>query len=109
MADILTPDPPNVPMAGARPYWLPDTKGWLAAGIVLLIMVIVMVLLLRPITMDERVSNLLSMVLGVLLACFKDVYGFNFNSTQASEDKNKTIAQLGGALATSTPTTETKP
>lgn len=109
MADILTPDPPNVPLSGARPYWMPDTKGWLACGIVLLVMVIVLVLLLRPVTMDERISNLLSAILGVLLACFKDVFAYFFNSTQASEDKNRTIAQLGASLATSTPVPSTEP
>lgn len=102
-APIITPDPPNPPTVGARPYWLPDTRGFLAGGIVVLIFVIVMTLLWHPAPLTEQQSALLYTVLGILLGCFKDVYGFSFNSTQASEDKSKTIAGMGASLANSVP------
>ena len=102
-ASIITQDPPNVPTVGARPYWLPDTRGFLAASIVFLIFVIVMTLMWHPVPLTEQQSALLYTVLGILLGCFKDVYGFSFNSTQAGEDKNKTIASMGASLANSVP------
>lgn len=100
---IITPDPPRAPTVGARPYWMPDTRGFLAGGIWLMIAGIVFFLLLRPVQMDERVSNLLSTILGILIGCFKDVYSFSFNSTQSDQDKNKTIADANVALAGSVP------
>ena len=104
MADeIITPDPLNVPTVGARPFWLPDTRGFLAVSIVVMMFIIVLTLMWHPISMDERVSNLLSGILGILIATFKDVYSFSFNSTQASEDKSKTIASLGDTLGKSVP------
>jgi len=101
--EILTPNPPQAPTSGARPYWLPDTRGFLAFGIWLMITVVVIVLLIRPPQLDEKASSLLYTILGILIGCFKDVYGFSFNSTQASEDKNRTIDKLGTSLATSVP------
>lgn len=96
------------PEAGPQPpYWFPTPRSFLTVAIVLLIMSIVWMLMLRPPQLDERISNLLSGILGILIGCFKDVYSFNFNSTQASEDKNKTISDQSRALAVSTPAPST--
>lgn len=102
-ADIITPDPPNAPTVGARPFWLPDTRGFLAGAIVILIFFIVLTLMWHPMTMEERIFNLFYLVLGILISTFKDVYNFSFSSTQAGEDKTKAIASLGASLANSVP------
>lgn len=102
MSDTVTVTDIDQP-AAPQPYWYPTIRGFLTASIVFLIMAIVFILMLRPPQVDERISNLLSGILGILIGCFKDVYSFNFNSTQASEDKNKTISDQSKALATSTP------
>ncbi len=104
-SEIITPNPPNVPMAGARPYWFPDTRGFLSAAIVMLVFIISLVVIMKPLNIDDRGYQLLTMILGIIIATFKDVYSFSFNSTQQSEDKTKTIEKLGTALGTSVPTT----
>lgn len=85
------------------PFWWPGIRGFLSGAIVLLIVSITLVLLARPPQLDERTSNVLAMILGVLLGCFKDVYNYNFSSTQASQEKDRTIAEQGKALAGSAP------
>lgn len=101
--DIIAVDSPRAPVTGARPYWIPDVKGWLAFAVVVLVGFMLTMLMLRPLAIDERVSNLLSMLIGLLVGCFKDVFSYYFSSTQGSQDKDKTIAQQSASLAVSQP------
>lgn len=100
--------------ARSLPQWLPDTQGFLAIAIVLVVAFVVVVLLVHPPSMDEQTRNILMLILGILLGCFKDVYQFNFGSSSGSkmlasvvaksnESRDATIATLGTNLAASAP------
>lgn len=82
-----------------KPFWWPDTQGFLSVAIILLISVIVLILLLRPIQMDESVRGVLMTVIGVLVAALKDVYSFFFGSSKGSSAKDETIAAISTAVA----------
>ncbi len=75
-------------MEKQKPYWLPDTQGFLAVAIIGLIAVIVLILLTKPPSIDERIVGVLMTVIGVLIACLKDVYSFFFGSSKGSEKKD---------------------
>jgi hypothetical protein len=88
-----------------RPFWLPDTQGFLAVAIIFLIAVVVLILLTRPPAIDERTSGVLMTIVGVLIACLKDVYSFFFGSSKGSQDKSETISKI---TVPPTPTTTTQ-
>lgn len=81
-----------------RPFWLPDTQGFLAVAIIFLIASIVLILLTAPPVIDERTSGVLMTIVGVLIACLKDVYSFFFGSSKGSDNKtdiqNKIVERL---------------
>lgn len=89
-----------------KPFWMPDTQGFLAIAIILLIAVIVVLLMVKPITLDDKVSGMLTMLIGVLVACLKDVYAFFFGSSKGSEKKDDAL--ISGAVAAA-PTTPVAP
>lgn len=91
-------------MNTTKPYWLPDTQGFLAVAIIGVVSLIVLILLLHPTTMDERTSGVLMTVVGVLIACLKDVYSFFFGSSKGSEKKDD--AMIAGALTPSPTSTQ---
>lgn len=74
-----------------RPFWLPDTQGFLAIAIILLIACIVLMLLMKPISIDERTAGVLMVVIGVLTGCLKDVYSFFFGSSKGSKEKDDVL------------------
>lgn len=83
--------------APRRPLWLPDTQGFLAIAIILLIACIVLMLLMKPITIDERTAGVLMVVIGVLTGCLKDVYSFFFGSSKGSSEKTEALAKAAVA------------
>lgn len=98
------------------PFWMPDTQGFLAIAIVVLMTVITIILLVHPPAVDEKTAQLLSIILGILIGCFKDVYNFFFSSSSGSKEKDKvaadmqvkgaeTLATAVAAVAASTPAT----
>lgn len=95
----------GLPLRRARPFWLPDTQGFLALAIIAVIATVVFMLLMKPPALDERAAGMLMTVVGVLIACLKDVYAFFFGSSAGSRSKDTTIANQGAALAVSTPPT----
>lgn len=74
-----------------RPFWLPDTQGFLAIGIVGLVGSVLILLLLHPIVLDDKTTSLLQVMLGILLGSFKDVYSFFFGSSKGSEKKDDAL------------------
>jgi hypothetical protein len=72
------------------PY-LPDTQGFLAIAIIALIGIIIVLLMMHPITLDDKISGMLTMLIGVLTACLKDVYSYFFGSSKGSTLKDETI------------------
>src|SRR6476620_4914431 len=83
-----------------RPFWLPDTQGFLAVAIIFLIAVVVLILLTRPPAIDERTSGVLMTIVGVLIACLKDVYSFFFGSSKGSDSKTETQNKIMEKLTT---------
>lgn len=86
----------------SRPFWLPDTQGFLSVAIITLISVITLILLTKPPTIDERTSGVLMTVVGVLIACLKDVYQYFFGSSKGSEKKDD--AMIASAIGPPTGT-----
>lgn len=77
-----------------KPWFVPDTQGFLAIAIIALMFTIVVILLLAPPQIDERTSGVLMTIVGVLIACLKDVYSFFFGSSKGSIDKDKTLTEI---------------
>lgn len=82
-----------------RPYWLPDTQGFLAIAIISLMGIVVLILLNAAPKFDDKTAGVLMTVLGVLTACLKDVYSFFFGSSQSSKTKDDTQAKVAEKLA----------
>lgn len=77
-----------------KPWFWPDTQGFLAITIVALIGSIVYILLLHPVKIDDKIQGMLMAVIGVLVACLKDVYSFFFGSSKGSAAKDDTISKM---------------
>ncbi len=96
------------------PYWWPDVNAmmqlFLAGAIVLIVSFILYQLLTGRVSLDQAQNNLLMILFGVVLACFKDVYAYTFGSsagqkrqgeliTKSMETKDKIIADNVTATA----------
>ncbi len=77
-----------------KPFWMPDTQGFLAIAIMVLIATVVLILLTKPPQIDERTSGVLMTIVGVLIACMKDVYAFFFGSSKGSKEKDDVMAKI---------------
>lgn len=88
-------------MKSDKPFWMPDTQGFLAIAILTLVGTVVLLLLLHPVTLDDKVAAVLNVALGVLLGNLKDVYSFFFGSSKGSEKKDDAI--LSGAVTPAQP------
>lgn len=77
-----------------RPFWIPDTQGALAIAIIGLVGLIVLLLLLHPITLDDKTTSVLTVVIGVLVSSLKDVYSYYFGSSKGSTAKDDTINRI---------------
>ena len=90
-----------------KPWFWPDTQGFLAIAIITVMAAVIFVMLFHPTTMDDRSQGVLMTILGVLVGALKDVYGFYFNSSSASRVKDDTIKALAATVPTGTTTTTT--
>lgn len=90
-------------MEPKRPAWLPDTQGFLAIAIITLVAAIVLLLLIKPPTIDERTSGVLMTLVGVLIACLKDVYQYFFGSSKGSDSKTETQNKIVEKLTSTDP------
>lgn len=83
-----------------KPFWVPDTQGFLAIAIIGLVGFVVCLLLYKPVAVENK--DILNIALGVLLGSLKDVYSFFFGSSKGSEKKDDAL--ISGAVSpTSTP------
>lgn len=80
-----------------KPWYWPDTQGFLAVAIISIISVIVLVLLLCTVKMTDTVQGVLMTMIGVLTGCLKDVFGFYFSSSSGSKTKDDTIKSMAVA------------
>lgn len=96
--DINGDQTPAVP----RPYWLPNTQGFLAIAIIGVVSALAFILIGSSIKFDDKVAGAFMTLLGVLTACLKDVYSFFFGSSRGSEKKDDALIS-GQVSPTSTP------
>ena len=94
-------------MGKDKPFWMPDTQGFLAIAILTLVGSVVLLLLLRPIQLDDKVAAVLNVALGVLLGNLKDVYSFFFGSSKGSEKKDDALISSAVAAPVILPTEPT--
>lgn len=78
-------------MNSTKPFWLPDTQGFLAIAIITLIGGIVFVMLFHHTDMDQLSQGVLMTMIGVLVGALKDVYSYYFSSSVSSKAKDATI------------------
>lgn len=81
-----------------KPWFWPDTQGFLAVAIITIMSVIVLILLLHPLQITDTVNGVLMTIIGVLVGSLKDVFAFYFNSTAASKAKDLTIQTMATAV-----------
>lgn len=89
-------------MESKKPFWMPDTQGFLAVAIISLMTAVILILLLKDYqNLNEKVYGALLTLLGVLAACFKDVFSFFFGSSKGSEKKDD--AMIASAIVAAPP------
>ena len=94
-------------MNSPKPWFWPDTQGFLAIAIITVMSSVIFVMLFHQTTMDDRSQGVLMTILGVLVGALKDVYGFYFNSSSASRAKDDTIKSLVATVPAAVGTTTT--
>lgn len=80
-----------------RPIWLPDTQGFLAVAILIMVGGIVYILLTDTPKFDDKAAGAFMTVLGVLLACLKDVYAFFFGSSKQAEKSGDVVSAIAAS------------
>lgn len=84
-------------MDKSKPFWMPDTQGFLAIAIIAAVSLLAFLLLLSHVTFDDKVAGAFMTLLGVLAACLKDVYGFFFGSSAGSAKKDDAMVKMASA------------
>lgn len=86
----------------ARPYWMPDTQGFLAIGILLLIFMLVLVLIYGPSgALKPEVLAVLTTLVGVLVGSLNTVYNYFFPGSKDLSGNSDAIKKI--ALAPEPP------
>ena len=86
-----------------KPYWLPDTQGFLAIAIIAVVAGLAFILLLGTVKFDDRVAGAFMTLLGVLMGSLKDVYSFYFGSSRSSDKKDDALITQATASTVTTP------
>jgi hypothetical protein len=97
MADQPQNATTNQRSVNERPFWLPDTQGFLAVAIIVIVALLAWLLLTRELKFDDKVAGAFMTLLGVLTACLKDVYSFFFGSSRGSDKKDDVISAIAAA------------
>jgi hypothetical protein len=94
MAEETSP-PTSVPtVKPSRPIWLPDTQGFLAMAIIIVVSFLAVMLLFKSSAMDDKVAGAFMTLLGVMTGCLKDVYSYFFGSSSGSAKKDDVISAI---------------
>lgn len=86
-------------MSTPKPWFWPDTQGFLAVAIITIMAAIVLILLLHPVQITDTVQGVLMTIIGVLVGSLKDVFAFYFNSSSSSKTKDETISTMAAVAA----------
>lgn len=77
-----------------RPYWLPDTQGFLAIGILLFVFLAFLVLIFGPKDLKGEILSVVTVVIGVLTGSLKDVYTYYFPGSQDLSGNSDAIRKI---------------
>ncbi len=77
----------------------PEPQATLAVVIVFVVSAIVFILLLRPVTLTDTQQGVLLPIIGILVGCLKDVFGYYYNSSSSSRAKDATISTMANVAA----------
>jgi hypothetical protein len=87
-----------------KPWYWPDTQGFLAVAIITIMSAIVLILLLHAVQMTDTVQGVLMTIIGVLAGTLKEVYSYYFSSSSGSKAKDETLKAAVEALPVVAPT-----
>lgn len=90
-----------------KPWFWPDTQGFLAVAIITIMSAIVMILLLKTVQMTDTVQGVLLTIIGVLAKTLTDVYAYYFNSSVSSRNKDETIKAMAETASVTAPVVPT--
>src|SRR4051812_18694529 len=90
-----------------KPFWMPDTQGFLAIAIIAVVAALAFILIGSTIKFDDKVAGAFMTLLGVLTACLKDVYSFFFGSSKGSDKKDDAL--ISGQVTPLPPTPPAAP
>lgn len=82
-----------------KPWYWPDTQGFLAVAIISIMATIVLILLLHPVQLTDTIQGMLMPLVGLLAGCLKDVFAFYFSSSSSSKAKDDTIKSMAAVAA----------
>ena len=82
-----------------KPWYWPDTQGFLAVAIISLIAAIVLIMMFHPPQLTDSTQGVLMTMIGVLTATLKEVYSYYFSSSSSSRTKDETIKTLTTVVA----------
>lgn len=86
-------------MYGPKPWFWPDTQGFLAVAIITIVSAILLIFLLHPISISDTVQGVVMTIVGVLVGALKDVIAYYFNSSSGSRTKDETINAMASTAA----------
>lgn len=85
-----------------RPFWLPDTQGFLASGLLLMLFILLIMLIYGPTeSMKGEVLAVVTTIVGVLVGSLSGVYTYFFPGSKDVSGNNDALKQI--ALAPSPP------
>lgn len=70
---------------------MPEPRTVLAYTITISFITVVIMLMLRPVTLDDRTTQILNVLLGAMVAQLVNVYQFFFGSSSGSKDKDEAL------------------
>ena len=90
-----SPEDVNIKMRQAAPYWWPDANVimqlFLAAAVVVMVGYILHQLLEGKVSLEQAQRDLLMILFGIILGCFKDVYAYTFGSSAGQKRQGELI------------------
>ena len=78
-----------------RPYWMPETQGLLAGGIILICGTALFVRKFNPSDVDDKILDMMITIL--FSTCLVTVYNYTFGSSRVSAAKDETLSKIASA------------
>lgn len=75
-----------------RPWYIPETRDFIATLLIIATVVVIVVLIFHPIATDNQLLNV--MLGGLMTVGFANVITYYFGSSSGSKDKDDTISKM---------------